>query len=308
MIARRKFGWTGVEVPVIGQGTWLIDGGGGTGGVGVGRRYAKDHVQTQRDGLAIKAIETAIDLGMTHIDTAEMYGDGKVEELVGQAICGRKRKDLFLVSKVLPSNASYNGTMDACKQSLRRLNTDYLDLYLLHWPSSSHPVSETMRAMEKLVSDDLVRFIGVSNFTVRELEAAQKSLRKEKIACNQVLYHLGYRAIEHNLIPYCIKHDIAVVGYSPFGHGGFPGPRTSQGKLLSLIGKRYGCSPRQLALNFLTTRHPNIFAISMSSNPEHIKENSNAVVVGGWHLKEDDVASIDKAFPVVGDDNYLHMI
>jgi diketogulonate reductase-like aldo/keto reductase len=318
LIKRRKFGWTGIEVPIIGQGTWLIDSSGSgssssSSGVSsssssIDRNHSPAYTKNPRGNNAIKAIETALDLGMTHIDTAEMYGNGMAEELVGQAIKGRNRKDLFLVSKVLPSHASYNGTIDACKRSLKRLNTDYLDVYLLHWPSSSHPISETMRAMEGLVSDGLVRFIGVSNFNVRELEAAQKSLRTERIACNQVLHHLEYRAIELNLIPYCIKQDIAVVGYSPFGHGEFPDPQTEKGKLLSIIGEKYGCTPRQVALNFLTTRHQNVFAIPMSTNPEHVKENANAVVVGGIDLKEEDAAAIDGAFPVQGDDNYLNMI
>ena len=160
---------------------------------------------------------------MTHIDTAEMYGNGKAEELAGQAISGR-REEVFLVSKVLPSNASYEGTIKACKRSLINLKTDYLDLYLLHWPST-YPIDETMRAMEKLVVDGLVKYIGVSNFNLKELQEAERMLQNERIVCNQVLYHLGYRAIERTILPYCTKQGIAVVGYSPFGHGNFPSPK-----------------------------------------------------------------------------------
>ncbi|MGN6708759.1 MAG: aldo/keto reductase, partial [Candidatus Nitrosocosmicus sp.] len=141
---KQKFGWTNVDVPIIGQGTWLID--------------------NDNDNRAIETLQIGLDLGMTHIDTAEMYGNGKAEELVGQAIAGRKREDIFLASKVLPSNASYEGTIKACQNSLKRLKTDYLDLYMIHWPSTNNPISQTMKAMEKLVRDNLIKFIGVSNF------------------------------------------------------------------------------------------------------------------------------------------------
>jgi diketogulonate reductase-like aldo/keto reductase len=141
-----------------------------------------------------------LDLGITHIDTAEMYGNGKAEELVGEAISGR-RKEAFLASKALPSNASYEGTIISCRQSLKRLKTDWLDLYLLHWPSGSHLISKTMKAMEKLVADGLVRYIGVSNFGVVELKEAEKALRHERIACNQVLHYMGYRGIEKSILP-----------------------------------------------------------------------------------------------------------
>jgi diketogulonate reductase-like aldo/keto reductase len=149
-----------------------------------------------------------------------MYGNGRAEELVAEAIDGR-RDQVFLVSKVWPSNASYEGTLKACERSLKRLKTDWLDLYLLHWPSS-YPIRETMRAMEKLVADGMVTFIGVSNFDIEKLKAAERALSKERIACNQVQYNLEYRAIERRLLPYCTEQGIAVVGYSPFGHGNFP--------------------------------------------------------------------------------------
>jgi diketogulonate reductase-like aldo/keto reductase len=192
---KRKFGRTNIEVPVIGQGTWMIEGDRNT------------------ERLAIEALRLGLDLGMTHIDTAEMYGNGRVEEMVAETITGR-REEVFLVSKVLPSNASYEGTIRACERSLKRLKTDWLDMYLLHWPGA-HPIRETMRAMEKLVAEGLIRLIGVSNFDVEELKAAEKALRNEPMACDQVLYHLGYRGIERRLLPYCTKRKIAVVGYAP---------------------------------------------------------------------------------------------
>jgi diketogulonate reductase-like aldo/keto reductase len=182
-MVKRKFGWTDVAAPVIGQGTWMIEGA---------REAERRAVETLRRGL---------DLGMTHIDTAEMYGSGRAEELVAEAI-GARREEVFLASKVLPNNASYEGTLKACQRSLKRLRTEWLDLYMLHW-AGSHPIRETMRAMEKLVDEKLVRFIGVSNLDVEEVKAAEAALRNHRLAADQVLYHLGDRGIERRLIPYC---------------------------------------------------------------------------------------------------------
>ena len=253
--------------------------------------------------LAIEALQLGLDLGLTHIDTAEMYGNGKVEELVGEAIAGR-RDEVFLVSKVLPSHASFEGTLNACKQSLKRLKTDWLDLYLLHWPSSRIPLRDTMRAMEKLVSEGLVRFIGVSNFDLEELNEAEDSLRDERIACDQVLYHLRYRGIERQLLPYCTERGISVVGYAPFGHGNFPSPQSAGGRVLAEIAKIHGRTPRQVALNFLT-RHTSIFTIPKNRLPERARENSGGI---GWALTADDVAAINQAFPVPEYDTSLEMI
>lgn len=296
---KRKFGWTDVEVPIIGQGTWLIENGSG---------HLRDNNNSKQQ--AIKTLQLGIELGMNHIDTAEMYGNGRAEELVGESIAAGKREDVFLVSKVLPSNASYDRTIKSCKQSLKRLKTGYLDMYLLHWPSGSHAIGETMQAMENLVSDGLIRYIGVSNFGVEELMEAEKALRNERIACNQVLHHLGYRGIEKNILPYCAKQEIAVVGYSPFGHNGSLFSPSSQSKdgrlrLLEEIAKRHGKTPRQVALNFLTSRHHNIFTIPKTSNPNHVRENSESV---GWDLAEDEAAIINRAFPLPDYDDPLEMI
>jgi diketogulonate reductase-like aldo/keto reductase len=273
IMIKRNFGRTGVEVPVIGMGTWMIDG---------------SHEVERR---AVAALRLGLDLGLNHIDTAEMYGKGRVEELVAEAIKGR-REEVFLVSKVLPSNASYEGTLKACRQSLKRLGTDWLDLYLLHWPGY-YPIRETMRAMEKLVDQGMIRNIGVSNFDVNELESAEFALSKYRLACNQVLYHLGYRGIERHVLPYCTKRGIAIVGYSPFGHGSFPHLQSPGGKVLSDIAKRHGRTPRQVALNFLT-RHQCVFTIPKAGRPEHVKENSEGA---GWDLTADDLLAIDRAFP-----------
>ena len=183
-----------------------------------------------KERRAVQALRLGLDLGMTHVDTAELYGDGRVEELVAEAIAGR-RDEVFLASKVLPSNASFEGTLRACERSLKRLGTDWLDLYMLHWPGN-HPIRDTMRAMEKLVAEGLVRFIGVSNFDVDELMEAENALRNERMASDQVLYHLGDRGIERRLLPYCARQEIAIVAYSPFGHGDFPSPRSAAGRVL----------------------------------------------------------------------------
>jgi diketogulonate reductase-like aldo/keto reductase len=280
----RKFGWTDVQVPVIGQGTWMIEG------------------SQDSERLAIEGLRLGLDLGLTHIDTSEMYGNGKVEEMVAEAIADR-RDEVFLVSKVLPSNASYEGTLKACKRSLKRLKTDWLDLYLLHWPGP-YPIEETMRAMEKLVAEGLVKFIGVSNFNVEELIAAERSLKNERMACDQVLHHLGYRGIERHLLPYCTEHGIAVIGYAPFGHGNFPSSQSAGGRILKEIGERYGRTPRQVALNFLSQHH-NIFTIAKTSRPERAIENSNGV---GWELTAEDLETIDRTFPVPDQDTPLEMI
>jgi diketogulonate reductase-like aldo/keto reductase len=284
MMIKRNFGWTGVRVPVIGLGTWMIDG------------------PQEVERRPIEALRLGLDLGLTHIDTAEMYGNGRAEELVAEAINGR-REEVFLVSKVLPSNASYEATLKACRQSLKRLKTEWLDLYLLHWPGN-YPLRETMRAMEKLVDDGMIRFIGVSNFDVNELDAAEMALSKHRLACNQVLYHLGYRGIERHILPYCTKRGIAIAGYSPFGHGNFPSPQSPGGTVLAEIAERYGHTPRQVALNFLT-RHPSVFTIPKAGRPEHVKENSGGA---GWDMAADDLIAIDRAFPAPHFDVPLEVI
>src|SRR5581483_10588479 len=211
-----RFGPTGPEVPIIGQGTWDIE-------------------QKNRQAV-ITALRTGIDLNMTHIDTAEMYSAGEAEQLVGEAIAGR-RDEVFLVSKVLPQNASRAGTLAACERSLKRLRTDHLDCYLLHW-RGQHALEETFAAFEQLRSEGKTLCWGVSNFDVSDLDEAIDVADKGRIACNQVLYHLTERAIEHTVLPWCEDHGVAVVAYSPFGHGRFPGPRTSGGRVLKQIAAR----------------------------------------------------------------------
>jgi len=265
----RQFGKNGPQVSVIGQGTWYIDRGDRT--------------------RAVAALRRGIDLGMTHIDTAEMYGDAEL--VIADAIAGR-RDEVFLVSKVLPSNASQRGTIVACERSLKRLNTDRLDCYLLHW-RGSHPLAETVAAFEQLVGAGKIRSWGVSNFDAGDLDELLEVAGDGKIACNQVLYHLKERAIEHAVIPWCKQHGTAVVAYSPFGHDDFPGPQSKGGAVLLEIAKAHGASPRQVALAFLT-REPELFAIPKASSEEHAADNAAA---GKLVLGADDIAALDKAFP-----------
>jgi diketogulonate reductase-like aldo/keto reductase len=267
-LRQKEFGKTGQQVSAIGQGTWYID-----------RGNRKD---------AVAALRRGVDLGMTHIDTAEMYGDAEL--VIAEAIAGR-RDEVFLVSKVLPSNASRRGTIAACERSLARLKTDRLDCYLLHW-RGSYPLADTVAAFEQLVSAGKIRSWGVSNFDADDLDEILEVAGGGRIACNQVLYHLQERAIEHAVIPWCAKHGVAVVAYSPFGHDDFPDPRSGGGEVLQRIASRHGVSPRQVALGFLT-RERTLFTIPKASGPEHVADNAAA---GDLVLSEEEIAAIDKVF------------
>ena len=266
---QKKFG-NGPDVSVIGQGTWYLDRG---------DRKA-----------AVAALRRGIETGMTHIDTAEMYGDA--EPVIADAIAGLPREKLFLVSKVLPSNASRRGTITACERSLKRLKTDHLDCYLLHW-RGSYPFEETVAAFDELVAAGKIRSWGVSNFDSDDLDELLDVAGEGKIACNQVLYHLQERAIEHAVIPWCEQHGVAVVAYSPFGHNDFPSARSKGGEVLQAIADAHSASPRQVALAFLT-RAPSVLAIPKASSADHAAENAAA---GDLKLSDADIAALDKAFP-----------
>jgi diketogulonate reductase-like aldo/keto reductase len=268
----RRFGPTRHTVPVIGQGTW----------------YPDDFDRA----AALASLRKGLDLGVTHIDTAEMYGDGAVEELVGEAIAGR-RDEVVLVSKVLPRNASRVGTVAACERSLARLGTDRLDCYLLHW-RGEHPLEDTVAAFEQLREEGKILSWGVSNFDVPDLEDVLRVAGEGQLACNQVLYHLRERAVEHAVVPWCEKYRVAVVAYSPFGRGDFPGPDTVGGRVLGKIAHAHHATPRQVALRFLT-REPFEFAIPRATGTRHVAENAKA---GDLRLTEAEVAEIDRAFPL----------
>ncbi|MGK4003882.1 aldo/keto reductase [Sorangium sp. So ce1036] len=276
---QRELGFTKIRLPVVGQGTWQME--------------------EADEAACIDAIRRGIDAGMTHIDTAEMYGAGEVESLVGKAIEGR-RDEVFLVSKVLPSNASYAGALAACERSLERLRTDRLDLYLLHWPGPE-PLEETLRAFKDLRAQGKIRHFGVSNFDQAELSRAIALAGPNEIACNQVFYHLLERAIEHRVLPLCERHGIAVVAYSPFGSGRFPAPDSMGGKVLASIAAAHGATPRQVALRFLLRRQP-VFVIPKAARAEHALDNAAA---GDLRLTSEDLARIDTAFPLGPDRGVL---
>jgi diketogulonate reductase-like aldo/keto reductase len=269
MVKEKNFGKGGPQVSVIGQGTWYLDRG-----------------DRKR---AVAALRRGIELGMTHIDTAEMYGDAEL--VIADAIAAQ-RDELFLVSKVLPSNASRRGTITACERSLKRLKTDRLDCYLLHW-RGSYPLSETVAAFEELKRAGKIRSWGVSNFDADDLDEILEVSGEGKIACNQVLYHLKERAIEHAVIPWCEKHGVAVVAYSPFGHNDFPAPASPGGKVLQKIADAHKATPRQVALAFLT-RETTVFTIPKAGSAEHAAENAGA---GTLTLTDSEIAALDAAFP-----------
>lgn len=248
-------------------------------------------METDDRAGAIAALRRGHDLGLTHIDTAELYGSGEVEELVGEAIAGR-RHEVFLVSKVLPEHATYAGTLRACEASLRRLRTDRLDCYLLHWPGR-HPLVETIRAFEELEKSGKIRSWGVSNFDVRDLDQALAIAGAARIACNQVLYHLNERAVENAVLPWCASHGVTLVAYSPFGAGRFPSERSAGGRVLAAVAQRRGATAHQVALAFLT-RHPDVLAIPKASRVEHVEDIAGAADLT---LTADEVGQIDAAFP-----------
>jgi diketogulonate reductase-like aldo/keto reductase len=259
------------QVPVVGQGTWKME--------------RDDRAQ------AIATLRRGIDLGLTHIDTAELYGSGEVEELVGDAIAGR-RDEVFLVSKVVPEHATYAGTLRACEASLRRLRTDRLDCYLLHWPGR-HPLAGTIRAFEELQHTGKIRSWGVSNFDVAELDGALALSGPARIACDQVLYHLNERTVENAVLPWCARHGVALVAYSPFGAGNFPAERTAAGRVLAAVARARGATPRQVSLAFLL-RHPAVLTIPKAARIPHVEEIAGAADLT---LTEDEVGQIDAAFP-----------
>jgi diketogulonate reductase-like aldo/keto reductase len=269
---RRLFGPANREVPIIGQGTWYIERG--------------------DRATVIATLRLGLDLGMTHIDTAEMYGLGAAEEIVGEAIDGR-RDEVFLVSKVLPEHASRSDTVTACEKSLQRLRTDRLDCYLLHWRGQCL-LEDTIAGFTQLQQEGKILSWGVSNFDEPDLEEVREIAGDGQLACDQVLYHLKERVIEHGVLPWCETNGAAVVGYSPFGHGDFPGPETAGGRVLQEIAAAHNATARQVALRFLVRRPP-LFTIPKASTPAHATENAGA---GDLRLSEDELARIDAAFPV----------
>lgn len=263
------------KIPAIGMGTWRIGGD-----------FSPDH---SKDELWIDALRFGIKysiekVGLALIDTAELYGAGHSEELVGEAIKDFSRDEVFIVTKVKPENLSYDRLIKAAKSSLRRLQTDFIDLYLVHWPNPRIPISETMKAMEKLYNEGLIKHIGVSNFDKELLEEARSCLSAADIIANQVKYSLLDRGIENDLLPYCQKEKIIVMAYTPIERG-----RVLHLKSVIRIAEKYGKTPAQVALNWLISK-PSVVAIPKSENKNHIKENIDAM---GWRLDEEDIRFLE---------------
>ena len=274
----KQLGGTGVRVGEIGLGTW---------------RYGGGPAPLQR-GVA---------LGANLIDTAEMY---RTEDAVGAAIAGM-REQVFLATKVLGSNLRYDAVLRAAENSLRRLDVDRIDLYQVHWPNPSVPMSETMRAMERLVSDGVVRYIGVSNFAVSDLEAARAALRNNEIVSNQILYNLRRRGAERDVIPYCREHNIAVIAYSPLAEGALAGGnggssirpgwlsgRNRGRRALAETAAATGRTAAQVAINWVADQ-PGVIAIPKSDSVARTEANCGA---SGWHLTAEQRAVLERAFPV----------
>ncbi len=239
----------------------------------------------------IAALRLGFDLGMNLIDTAEMYGEGGAEEVVGEAILGR-RADVFLVSKVYPHNATRRGVVAACERSLRRLKTDYIDVYLLHWRGDV-PLSETLDAFQQLKHEGSIRDYGVSNFDVADMEEAMALPGGEQIASNQVIYNLMHRGIEWDLLPWSRKRGIPIMAYSPVGNNLVAQKQMFGHPTIKSIAARHNAPPVQIALARLL-REPDVVAIPKALRPEHLRENRGALDI---ELTDDDIRELDQAFP-----------
>ena len=259
---------SGEAVPILGQGTWFMG----------------DRARQRKDEIA--SLQLGIDLGMTLIDTAEMYGDGAAEELVGDAIAGR-REEVFLVSKVLPNNATRRGTIAACERSLARLKTDWLDLYLLHWRGGT-PLAETLAALEELVRTGKIRHWGVSNFDGGDMKELVRLRGGSSAATNQVLYNLTRRGIEYDLLPWCREHGVPVMAYSPIEQGRLLGHRA-----LQEVAEQHAATPAQVSLAWVL-RQERVIAIPKAGTEAHVRENRGALDIA---LTAEDIKALDRAFP-----------
>lgn len=265
---------SGRSIPVLGQGTW---------------RMGEDPSQRQAE---VDALRLGLNLGMNLIDTAEMYGEGGAEEVVGEAIQDRPRAEVFIVSKVYPHNATRRGAIEACARSLRRLKSGYIDLYLLHWRGDV-PLIETLEAFQFLKDREEIRDYGVSNFDINDMEEANALPGGDGICTNQVLYNLKHRGIEWELIPWCKERNIPIMAYSPVGHNSVGQKRTFTNSAVKLIAERHNATPAQIALAWLL-RRPELVVIPKSTQPQHIRENRAAHEI---ELTDQDVQELDKAFP-----------
>ena len=272
------------KIPVLGLGTWNIGGG-----------AMRD---TSRDREHIQLLRTAIELGVTHFDTAEMYGRGHSEEIVGEAIKNVPREKLFITTKVSPEHLRYAEVLAAARRSLQRLGTQYIDLYLVHLPNLQIPIQETMKAFDFLHRDGLIKFVGVSNFTVEQLQEAQEYTRN-RIVTNQIEYSLLTRNrgneymtdVESSMMPYCQENDIVVTAYRPLARGRLTRPGF---RILDYLAKKYNKTRAQTAINWLISKKK-VITIPKTSTIEHLKENLGAL---GWRLERQDISRLDSQFPV----------
>lgn len=270
---------SGEQVPVLGQGTWHM---------AEGRHSRKDE---------IKALRLGIDLGMKLIDTAEMYADGEAEELVGEAIKGG-RENVFLVTKVLPEHATRRGTIAACKRSLQRLQTERIDLYLLHWRGDI-PLEETVEAFQELVEEERIRYWGVSNFDVGDMTDLMTIEGGLEVSTDQVLYNLARRGIEFDLLPWCRERNIPVMAYSPIEQG-----RLLSHPIVKHVAEQHHATPAQVALAWVI-ENDGVIAIPQAGTPEHVRENHVAATLD---LTEEDLSKLDRAFPPPRDKRPLEML
>lgn len=259
---------SGVRVPTLGQGTWHL-------GEEPSRRRGE-----------IEALRRGIDLGLTLVDTAEMYADGASEELVGEAIAGR-REQVYLVSKVLPSNASREGTIEACEGSLRRLRTDHLDLYLLHWRGES-PFEETIAAFDELVASGKILSWGVSNLDTDDMDELIEVAGGLGVQVNQVLYNLSRRGVEYDLLPWSREEEVPLMAYSPIEQG-----RILRHPAIVTVARRHGATPAQIAIAW-TLRDDGVISIPKAGTTAHVEENRGAL---GVRLTLQDLSDLDRAFP-----------
>lgn len=265
----------GVRIPVLGMGTW------GLGGTTIPDR--------SWDKEGIEALRTGIDLGMTHIDTAEMYAAGHSEELVGEAIKPYDRRGLFITTKVWRTHLRYDDLIASMKASLRRLGVDYVDLYLVHWPNPEVPLEETMRALEHCAEEGYTRFIGVSNFSASLLAEAQSHLKEHRLVADQVEYNLSEQGPARELLPYCLENGVTLIAYSPLGKGELARPGNA---VLDALAEKYGKTQAQVSLNWLTSQEK-VVAIPKASKLEHLRDNIGAV---DWRLSREDFLRLREAF------------
>ncbi|MBI2176538.1 aldo/keto reductase [Candidatus Woesearchaeota archaeon] len=266
----------GIKLPAIGIGTWNM--GRAKGPV--------ERADYSNDEQCILAIKKAIKLGMWHIDTAEMYSSGHTEEIVGAAIKDIPRKKVFVTTKVLPLHLKHNDLIAAAEESLKRLQLEYVDLYLIHWVNLTSQIREAIAAMDELVESGSVKHIGVSNFSTKQLQLAQ-SFTKNKIVTNQVEYSLLDRSCEKELLPYCQENDVALTAYTPLAEG-----KILKNKTLAAVAEKHSKTPAQVALNWLISKK-NVIAIPKAATMEHVRENAGAV---GWKLNREDTEMLEKEF------------